>query len=260
MKKQLLILMAMLLTASSLFAQKFELSVQANSGLFHFSGKSAAATSHVLQGSTTSPDPMNYTSNPYGNRNGFGYGGTLQGQFVTKAGFIWGLGAGYELLRSRVNIDRYTPLVYYTDLQLQTLTFIDPSFPVNGHTSLQNQSINLNPYIGYRFNFRKIKLDILPGLDFAFLSNTKDKGSVKDKDGKVYTVNRERSKSPNDIRLRAGAVASYGRFGLNASYAHGVTNYLSGYLSVTSPDQGNSGATFKANSELFRFGISYRIN
>lgn len=257
MKKHLLVLAGLVLISSSLFAQKFELSVQANSGLFHFSGKSATTTSQIIQGSATG-DPKNYTNNPYGKQNGFSYGGNLQGQFVTKGGFICGLGAGYEVLRSQVDIDKYTPIVYYNGV-IFDITSNDPSFPVKGHTNLQNQAINLNPYIGYRLQLKKVKLDILPGMDIGFMLKTRDKGKVKDNDGKVYTVDYERSKSPTDVRLHLGVVATYGKFGLNAGYAYGLTNYLSGLVSTSNSNQGEAGS-FSAHSRLMRLGVSYRIN
>jgi hypothetical protein len=256
MKKHLLALTTLLFAASSLFAQQFELSVQANSGLFHFSGKSATATSQVMQYGSNND---NYTNNPYGNRNGFSYGSTLQGQFVAKSGFIWGLGAGYEVLRSQVNIDKYTPLIYITFNDVNTV-YTDPSFAVKGHTNLQNQSINLNPYIGYRFLLHKVKLDILPGVDVGIILKTKDGGSVKDNDGKTYHVDYARSKAPTDVRLRLGAAASYGKWALNASFAHGLTNYLSKVETDMNAGNGSSTTTFAAHSELMRLGVSYRIN
>lgn len=77
--------------ATQLFAQKIELSVQAGSALFHYAGKSATKQSTIIQGS---PESLNYTNNPYGNNNGFSYGGGLQAQLISKGGFIAGLQGG----------------------------------------------------------------------------------------------------------------------------------------------------------------------
>jgi hypothetical protein len=249
MKKYLLILAPLMFSGLQLCAQKLEVSVQANTGLFHFSGISTSATTQVLQGSTEG-NPMNRANNPYGNKNCFSYGGSIQVQSVSKGGFIVGLQGGYEVLRSKVTIDKYTPIVYVTYDDYLPIAAIDPSVPVTGHVALQNQSINLNPYIGYRFNLNKVKLDILPGMDLGFILNTRDKGTVKDKDGKTYDVDYKRSKAPTDVRLRLGAVASYGRYGLNASFAHGLTNYMSGLL---------ADAVVNAHSEYMRLGVSYRL-
>ncbi|MEO3404583.1 hypothetical protein AAFN85_11820 [Mucilaginibacter sp. CAU 1740] len=248
MKKRLLVIALLLGSGIHLFAQKLEVSVQATSGLFHFSGASATSTTMILQGSTTG-DPMNRANNPYGNKNGFSYGGTIQGQLVTKGGFIVGLQGGYEILRSKVNADRYYPIPPAVPTEYQTLVAVDWSFPVTGHVALQNQTINLNPYIGYRFKLSKVKLDLLPGMDWGFILDTRDKGEVKDKDGKVYKVDFKRSKSPTDVRLRMGAVASYGRYGLNASFAHGITNYRKNLI----------GGVNDAHSNLIRLGLSYQL-
>lgn len=250
MKKYLLILAPLMLSGLNLCAQKLEVTVQANTGLFHFAGKSTTATTQVLQGSITG-DPMNRANNPYGNKNGFSYGGSVQVQTISKGGFIVGLQGGYELLRSKVEVDKYSPIttVLYDDYL--PITANDPSFAVTGHVAFQNQSINLNPYIGYRFQLNKVKLDILPGMDLGLILDSRDKGEVKDKDGKVYKVDYKRSKAPTDVRLRLGAVASYGRYGLNASFAHGVSNYMK--------DAVGDDASFNAHSEYFRLGLSYRL-
>ncbi|WP_413666436.1 hypothetical protein ACEN9X_18035 [Mucilaginibacter sp. Mucisp86] len=249
MKKYLLILAPLMLSGLQLCAQKLEVSVQANTGLFHFAGKSTSATTQVLQGSITG-DPMNRANNPYGNKNGFSYGGSVQIQTISKGGFIVGLQGAYELLRSKVNVDKYTPITTVLYGDYLPITANDPSFAVTGHIAFQNQSINLNPYIGYRFQLNKVKLDILPGMDLGLILDSRDKGEVKDKDGKIYKVDYKRSKAPTDVRLRLGTVASYGRYGLNASFAHGLTNYMKDMV---------GDASFNAHSEYFRLGLSYRL-
>ncbi|AYL96988.1 outer membrane beta-barrel protein [Mucilaginibacter celer] len=249
MKKRFLTAMLLLLCCGqALLAQKLEVSVQATSGLFRFSGASATSTTMILQGSTTG-DPMNRANNPYGSKNGFSYGGSIQAQLVLKGGFIFGLQSSYELLKSKENADRYYPIPPVTTTEYLPITAVDWSFPVTGHVALQNQTINLNPYIGYRFKLSKVKLDILPGMDLGFALNTRDKGEAKDKDGKTYKVDYERTKSPTDVRLRIGAAAAYGRYGLNVSFAHGITNYKKGWI----------GGVNDVHSELLRLGLSYRL-
>ena len=249
MKKRLLIIGLLLSSGARLYAQKLEVSVQANTGLFHFSGASATATTMVLQGSATG-DPQNRANDPYGSKNGFSYGGSVQAQLVSKGGFIVGLQGGYELLRSKANVDRYYPIPPLTaTTALLPIAAVDWSIPVTGHVALQNQTINLNPYIGYRFKLNKVKLDIMPGMDIGFVVNTRDKGEVKDKDNKTYKVNYDRGDTPTDIRLRLGAAAGYGRYGINASFAHGITNYRKNWI----------GGVNDAHSELLRLGLSYRL-
>ncbi|QEM11870.1 outer membrane beta-barrel protein [Mucilaginibacter rubeus] len=249
MKKYLLILAPLMFSGLKLCAQKLEVSVQANTGLFHFAGNSSTATTQVLQGSITG-DPMNRANNPYGNENALSYGGGLQVQTISKGGFIVGLQGGYELLRSKVEVDKYSPITTVLYGDYLPIAANDPSFTVTGHVAFQSQSINLNPYIGYRFQLSKVNLDILPGMDIGLILNSKDKGEVKDKDGKIYKVDYKRSKAPTDIRLRLGAAASYGRYGLNASFAHGISNYMKDMV---------GDASFNTHSEYFRLGLSYRL-
>ncbi|HEY4328046.1 MAG TPA: outer membrane beta-barrel protein [Mucilaginibacter sp.] len=243
MKRTLLILTSFFL-ATQLFAQKFELSVQANSGLYHYSGSSSVFVSSINQGAT---DKDNYTNNPYGKKNGFSYGLTVQEQYVSEGGFIIGLQAGYELLRSKVDINVYYPGYAYL---LYTTYLTAPQTPVTGQTFLQNQDINLNPYIGYRIKTSKINIDIMPGVDFGFNVSSYDKGKATDDSGNVYRTDRKLLDAPTDVRLRLGVMASYKRFGVTAAYAHGLTNL--GKNIIGSGD-------YEVHSELIRFGVTYRI-
>jgi hypothetical protein len=100
----------------------------------------------------------------------------------------------------------------------------------NGSTALKNNIININPYIGYRIPLAKIKLDILAGTDIGFISSTHEKGSAKGTDGKAYSTDLDRTTIKKDFRLRFGLAASLNKFSINASYAHGLSNYMEGYL------------------------------
>ena len=245
MKKTLLTFFSFLLL-TQLYAQNIEVSVQAYSGLFHYSGNSATSTSAIYQGSTPR---QNYTNNPYGSKSGFSYGGDIQGQYVSKNGFIGGLQAGYEVLRSRVDINSF----YYP---ITTDPFPGPNYPipfhipVKGQTFLQDQDIDLNPYIGYRWLIGKIKLDMMPGIDLGFNINSYEKGKAKDNNGNVYQTDLKLLDAPTDVRLKLGVAATYKRFGITAAYLHGLTNLYKN-MNVNGSDD--------AHSELISFGITYRI-
>jgi hypothetical protein len=243
MKKTLLTLYS-LLFLTQLYAQNIELSVQANSGLFHYSGNSAVSTSTIYEGATPQ---QNYTNNPYGSKNGFSYGGDVQAQYVSKSGFIAGIQTSYEVLRSNMAINSYyptsIPVLFYN---IST----GPTTPVKGQTFLQDQNIDLNPYIGYRLLIRKIKLDMMPGIDLGFNINSYDKGKATDNDGNVYRTNLKLPDAPTDVRLKLGVAATYKRFGITAAYLHGLTNLYKN-MNVNGSDD--------AHSELLNFGITYRI-
>ena len=248
MKKLVLTLFSVLLTCL-LYAQKIEVSVNANSGLFSYSGISTTNASYIIQAADSK---NNYTNNPYGNKNGVSYGFDVQTQLITKSGFIFGLQTGYDVLRSKENLTGVYPLpvpVFF--LPLANYYFAGPSIiPGNGDMYLQDQFINLNPYIGYRLNLKKIKLDILPGADIGININSHDKGKITLNDGSVYRTDYKRNNPPTDVRLKLGIAAAYNRFGITANYAYGLTNYEKDMI---------GDAPYNAKSRLVRLGISYRI-
>jgi hypothetical protein len=253
MKRALLVLLAFF-TVMGVYAQKIELSFQANTGAYHYSGASATAVSFFNQGGAT-PESY-YTSNPYGSKGGFSYGAGVQAQHVSTGGFITGLQAGYDILRSKTDINSVHPFVLY-DPNYQTLAAIDYSIPAKGQTYLQNQSINLSPYVGYRFKLKKIKFDLMPGMDFAFNLSSKEKGTATSDGGTVYKTNIKQPDAPTDIRLKFGIAASYKKWGITAGYAHGITNLDSSANSLNKNYTGDNGHTL--HSELLRFGVTCRI-
>ncbi|MFA6085653.1 hypothetical protein [Mucilaginibacter sp.] len=239
--KKLVLSVSFLFIATQLFAQKVEVTVQAISGLYHYSGASTTGSSSINGGSDNS---LNYTNNPYGNKNGFSYGGAVQAQIIVRHGFIVGLGAAYEILKSKVDIVSYN--MYNANAALINTSPIT----VTGRTYLQSNYINLNPYIGYRMNAGYFKLDILPGVDVGIKTETREHGKATYTEGTVYT-DRSRPDKDVDLRLRIGLAATYNRIGIIASYAHGLTNFQDGMIGGVGP--------YEARSELMRLGISYRL-
>jgi len=253
MKRCLLTLFGVL-SSLYLFAQKIEVSAQANSGLFNYSGPSATASSTISQAN----DNSYYTNNPYGSKKAFSYGLGVQTQLVTGCGFIIGLQTGYDILRSKTDITGVYPNGVFFALPSYYNFNILSSSQATGATYLQDMFINLNPYIGYRFHYRKVRLDILPGADIAFNINSYDKGNATTifyngtnyNNSTTYQTDVKRPNAPTDIRLKMGLAAYYNKFGINASYARGLTNYEKNMI-------GDAG--YDAKSRLIRFGISYRI-
>lgn len=246
MKKYLLVSI-ILLVFNRLCAQNMEIFVQANSGLFHYAGNGATSTSAMIAGNP------NYTDNPYGNKNGFSYGIGVQAQHVSKSGFIVGLQAGYEILRSKVTINSYQS-GGYNPVSQQGLGGLFYS-PANGNSFLQDQSIILSPYIGYHLKFKKITIDLLPGVDIGLNLSSYDKGEATLTDYTstqalpVYRTNYKRPDAPTDVRMRFGGALNYKKVAFTASYAHGLTNY----------DKNMTGRNYNVHSELIRFGIAYKI-
>jgi len=219
-------------------AQSFEISVQANGGLSAYRGNSTVNTT-FLDGA----DPTAHTGYPNGdgNRLAFSYGADIQLQRNFKSNFILGLEAGYEVLGSKTNING----VYDDTANGETAA--------SGYAEQHAGYVNVNPYIGYRFIIKKVKLDVLPGLDFAFGAHESNTINVTATDNTYYNAhtNNVYFNPSDDVRVRLGLAAYYQRFGLTANYSHGLVNFNSGALadSVVPPE----------HRDVFRLGLSYRI-
>jgi hypothetical protein len=249
MKKLLLTLFAIVLV-TRLFAQNVELSIGANTGLFHYTGSGSAGNSYIAASTATA---LYHTSDPYGNNNGPDYGGYVQLQYVWAGGFIAGSQFGFDAVRSKVNIADVQPnetVVFFPGPADLTTYPQDAS----GHTYLQQDFFNLNPYIGYRIKAGKIKIDLMPGVEFGFDINSYDKGnasfSTYGGNPSSYTIDYNMGKARMDVRLKLAAAAYYHKWGITLSYARGLTGYRSADAASTDG---------YAHSELMRVGISYRI-
>jgi len=247
---------ALLCLTLPLLAQKIEYSAQVYSGLYRYAGSPTAGNSVVIGGQDNSGS---YTGNPYGNKNGVSYGAAVQAQVIKGSHFIIGLQTGYEILRSKVSINTYYP--YSNQYVLYSSTAIAPNaIDVTGSTHLQSSYININPYIGYRVSFKKVNVDLLPGIDIGLqTAEPRERGKIKLNDGSEYTTNYSREdQNDTDIRLRFGLAATYKKLGLTASYAHGFSNRYPALYYIQ--DYPGTPEAEKAHSELIRFGISYRFN
>lgn len=209
-------------------AQKTELKVALNANLFSFSGKSAADNSFIVFTSQSAPA---YTNNPYGSKNGFGYGFSATIQRVTKGNFIIGTGLGYERAGSKLVISSDSLMIY------------------RGNTRLNYDFINLQPYIGYRINAGKVNLDLTAGFEVAYCLKATEKGDASNSTGAKYTTTRDRKTIKTDVRPYGQLAATYKNAGVFLGYAYGLANYKSGYV----------GGVNEAYARLLRFGITYQL-
>ena len=246
MKKALLIAL-FVFAFIQLKAQSFEFSVQAGTGLSHFTGSSSASTSYMI-GAPGGTD--NYTNNPYGNRTAIAYSAGLQGQYVFKSRFIVGFQANYQLLQSKVKIDSVSRTDLYQTLAPGPNYAYDGMEPATGQTTLKASYINLSPYIGYRVLAGKFKLDILPGMDIGFGLGSHENGKATtafSSNNVTLDADKDLGAPKTDVGLSLGLAAYFNRFGVTAGYAYGLSNYLSG---------GNT----SLHTGLCRLSISYKIN
>ena len=235
MQKTFLTLLTVLFLANA-FGQKTEFRIAFNSGLFSFSGQSAEKYSQINFSNSTN---SGYTNNPYGSMVGLCYGLSGNLKRVAKKNLVLGLDIGHETLRSKINISTISG---YTG----TSTY---EYTATGQTFLNYNFINLFPYIGQRFNIRKVSFDIVGGFDIAYCLKATEKGKASATNGTKYTTLVDRKTISTEIRPRIQFSADYQKIGIYIGYSYGLANYMSGY----------DGRTNECYARLARFGLTYRI-
>lgn len=229
--KKVILSFLLVLSIIELKAQSFEISAQANTGLSHYTGAGTVSSTFL------NADEQSHTGYPNGtgNRNAVIFGADIQWQYIAKCNFIFGIQTGYEALGSKIDITSIN----------------SPGTPATGTFTDHLNYINLNPYFGYRFKLSRIKLDVMPGLDFALGIHGSETGKAVTNDNVTYTANDINGTTRSDVRLRLGLAAYYQKFGITVSYAHGLADFNSGALSDS--------VLPTLRVEVVRVGLSYRI-
>lgn len=236
MKKISLSLIAIFLI-TQLFAQKTEWRIGLNTGFFSFYGKSTQPTTFLIY---DAPTNTGYTNNPYGSKNGIGYGVTTRLNRVTKNNLVFGLDLGYEWLKSKTAIDQISVSNDTTTVQ----------YVANGATYLHFNFLNFQPFFGYRFDTKFIKIDLTGGLELADCLQAKENGKALAANGKTYQTNLERETIKMDIRPNLRVAIGYKEFGIYAGYSLGQVNYKSNYI----------GGTHESYARLLRLGMTYQLH
>jgi hypothetical protein len=248
MKKITLALFAFFIFLQS-YGQSLEWSFQANSGVYHLTGNYTVSTT-FLNGVQANAK-QGYANNPYGNLFGFAYGAGFQAQHVAAGGFIIGLQASYDILRTRENINDVYPVGL--DQATGDYIFNYNGVAATGQSVLVSQDVNFNPYIGYRIKAKNVKIDLMPGIDLGYNVSVYEYGNAKDAGGNKYQTSYYSGTLSPDLRLRFGAAAWYKKYAFTASYAHGLTNFSSDLLN-------DNPTPMYTRSELIRFGLAIRLN
>jgi hypothetical protein len=215
-------------------AQRTTFSVGLNSGFSQFFGKSAVKSASVM-----TPDPLSSglprASNRLGGSNAATFGASVSVSREFKNHFLLGLEAGYEMLRSRTDIEVFQ----VDDMLMQT----------DGYNINNNKFINLFPSAGYDFLLgEKVRLAVTGGADFGIGLSSKSKLVVPEHYDNMYS-NNEGLVPGLDFRPRAQIKVSGDRLGLALSYAHGITNWLNGW----------AGGATDLHMRAWRIGVQYRI-
>ena len=178
--------------------------------------------------------------NPYGSRHHVAYGASLQAQYVTAGSFLLGAQLGYEVLRSRANIERV-----YAYGSPSSSTFQ----PADGKAVIIANNINLHPYLGWRILKSAIDLDLTLGSDVTLNHQLKERSEATTENGTDYKVKREYGILHTDFRPRVGLTGYKGHFGASLSYAHGLRNHRANY----------DGMNAKLYTQVIRLGLLYRL-
>ena len=234
MKKFVFLVFSFLLISNA-FAQRTEYSIHLHSGFFSFGGESAASHSFIIVSDVATID--NYTNNPYGKEPTPSYGLAGQINHITKQNLIFGIQSGYEVLRSRVDINGISG------------EFMVAPEVTSGNTVLSHGFINLYPHVGKKFIFDEIEADLAIGPEFGFNTFSREKGEANlDNDTTVQT-DTERNDPGTDIRIRPQLTLLFQNWGISAGYSYGLHNYSANL----------TGGNRKRYSRFIRFGISYVI-
>jgi hypothetical protein len=219
----------------SVNGQSSDVCIKLNSGFFFFSGASSVK-SGMINYNLDKED--GYTNNPYGKNSELAYGLSLDLVRVTKSKFIFGVDLGYEILKSRININS---IWLHGDNNTESIN-------ADGKTTINHNFVNIFPYFGRRFVYSNFDIDLNLGLDFGYLTKATEKGSAKS-DLREFSTSRDRKYIDFDIRPRLQIMFSKNKYGGYVGYSRGFVNYKSGFV----------GGTNLVFSNLFRFGLSYKL-
>lgn len=227
-------------------AQSTEYSFQVVSGFFHFGGKSAVESTDMVN-----------SFNPYGNKSDLSFGSSFQMQLIEQNRVICGFQIGYQFFTSRVNTV-YTQSTGHNN-------FPSSTFKEFGEANLSYRYLNLFPYLGRRYTYKKFDFDFVGGIEFGItlskgeltFSNS-DRLPNRNPDHPIAFKNPSNVGTPDfnlDVRPAINLTVYYTRFGISIGYFYGVSNYISNNEPELSYVDDNS----KVYSRMLRLGINYRI-
>ena len=230
-----LITVLLVLSSFNVFGQIVEYSIQINSGFFKFSGNSAE---NIEQINFNLNNEDGYTNNPYGSEFGLSYGISTSLIKTTKTNLRFGIDLGYEMLRSKIEIDGVW----------QNNGSASVKISATGKTNLNSSFINLFPRFGYQISNPIYNLYFDGGFDFAYCLASTEIGYAQS-ETREYETKRDRKTIDFDVRPRIQIGMTRNRFGGYVGYSKGLINYKSGF----------AGGTNEAYSELVRIGLTYKL-
>lgn len=230
-----LVTVLLVVLSLNVYGQSTDYGIKLNSGFFRFSGESAEKTEQI---NYDLEKEDGYTNNPYGNKYGLTYGISASVTRTTKSNLRLGIDFGYEILRSRIDIDAVW----------QHSDNINETVLATGKTNLNYSFINLFPSIGYQLSISSYNLFFDVGLEFGYCLHSMEKGTAKSESRK-YETSRDRKTIELDVRPRIQIGIQKNKIGGYIGYSKGLINYKSGF----------AGGTNEAYSEIIRVGLTYQL-
>jgi hypothetical protein len=239
------------LTVAVLFSiiaqgQQTEIRVSLDSGLFSYAGN-GTSSSGVMNTSYGTFD--GFVENPYGSKGGLSYGLSLDARHINENKAILGVSLGYQVLRSSTEI--HTIAGDFQGLPSTDFIFIT-QVRGDGNTHLTNYTVNLFPYYGRRLDTDISPIDILLGIDIAYILGTTNKGSVEGVTLGTFTTNENFFTESFDFRPRLQVSTDYKDFGLYIGYSLGLVNFKA-------PSEYYYENAGEAKTRIFRFGVTYKL-
>ncbi|SEI72378.1 Outer membrane protein beta-barrel domain-containing protein [Dyadobacter sp. SG02] len=233
---KILSILSFLLICHIGLAQRTTFSVGLNSGVSRFAGASAEKTTSSSTGGlfcNCTPSAAGYL----GNVPTTTYGASLTVQHEYKNHFLLALEAGYENLRTRINVENF---------QVDDMIFKTE----NAYNITRNHFINIFPSAGYNFPLAEnLDLSLRGGADFGLGLSSSSRLVVREVFEDDHYTDRDGLTPGLDFRPRIEAKISGKRLGLTVNYAHGVTNWLNGW----------DGGVNQLYMRVWRVGVQYRI-
>lgn len=226
--------------------QKTEWNIKAGSGLYFFSGASAASQQTFYEDASY----RKFYSNPYGKRPGLCItaGVSLQHVAVNKL-----------LIGAEVSVQRLSANSAIDSVMINGITGapVPPNvvhFPrkmsAQGESRYKALYFSITPFAGRRFLIGNGSLNITGGLDLAFALASKEHINVEGISGSYHKdIKEDVDPSGIDIRLRVGMDWSIKRFIVSATFAKGLLRYHKEIY----------GENLKAYSNLIGLGLGYRL-
>lgn len=236
MSMKILYILPFLLFCHIGIAQRTTFSAGLNTGISRFTGASAEKTTSTSTGGlfcNCVPRAAGYT----GNVPAVTYGANLAVQHEYKNHFLLGLEAGYENLRTRINIEEYQ----IDDMRFKT---------ENAYNITRNHFINIFPSAGYNFPLAEnLDLSLRGGADFGIGLSSSSRLVIREMFEDDQFTDHDGLTPGLDFRPRIEAKISGKRLGLTVNYSHGVINWLTGW----------AGGPTELYMRVWRVGVQYRI-